>query len=63
MNRDAGVRAKPNVECDPVEFSVGTGKVIWLWERIRDCFGRDANVCVILSAYKRPRFFVLRVIN
>ena len=25
-------RAKPNVECDPVEFSVGTGKVIWLWK-------------------------------
>ena len=23
-------RQEPNVECDPVEFSVGTGKVIWL---------------------------------
>ena len=31
-------RAKPNVECDPVEFSVGTGKVIWLWKEFRDCY-------------------------
>ena len=32
------VRAKSNVECDPVEFSVGTGKVIWLWKEFRDCY-------------------------
>ena len=27
---EPGHRQEPNVECDPVEFSVGTGKVIWL---------------------------------
>ena len=26
------VRAKPNVECDPVEFHVNARKVIWLWK-------------------------------
>ena len=31
-------RAKPNVECDPIEFSVGTGKVIWLWKEFCDYY-------------------------
>ena len=41
MNRDTGGRVKPNVECDPVEFSISTGKVIWL--------GRQNFVTIILA--------------
>ena len=63
MNRDTGVERSQT-------WNAILESLVSVWEgylafgkEFRDCFWRDANVCVILSAYKRPRFFVLRVMN
>ena len=38
------------MECDLVEFSVGTGKVIWLWKEFRDCYSGVMPTCVWFQA-------------